>query len=74
MDGFLLLLPQFLTIVHHPQWSLCYQAASISLFQMYSHILCGTDSNGLFGPHRHLEYRPVECSWELHMHKCLCWS
>lgn len=74
MDSLFLLLPQFLTIVLHPQWPPAYQAADNSLFQMYSHVLCAIDSNALFGPHRHLEYSPVERSWELHMQKCLCWS
>lgn len=49
MDSLFLLLPQFLAIVH-PQWPPCYQAAYISLFQMYSHTLCAIDSNALFGP------------------------
>lgn len=74
MDSLFLRLPQFLTIVLHPQWPPCYQAADISLFLMYSHILCAIVSKALFGPHRHLEYRPVERSWELHMQNCLCWS
>lgn len=75
MDRFFLLSPQFLTIVLHPQEVSSLLSGSWYFpFLMYSHILCGIDSSALFGLHRHLEYRPMECSWELHMHKCLCWS